>query len=74
MDTFYLIVGIAGTLVMLGVMFYYGMRYIFHLDMRVYFFAALADYIAAWYNRKEEREAAANRRRTPVRHSAERKN
>jgi hypothetical protein len=55
MDTFYLVVGIAGTLVMLGVMFYYGMRYIFHFDMRVYFFAALADYIAAWYDRRERR-------------------
>lgn len=72
-DQFYLIVGI---IVVLGLILYpihLALKKFFGIDMVVEFYAAQAELVGAWYDRKERREAAANRGRALVGHSSKRK-
>jgi hypothetical protein len=44
------------------------------IDIRVEFYIAQAQMIGAWYDRREQREAAARGGRSPERHPTKRKN
>ena len=71
-ETFYLIVGIAVVGLILLLPIYFALRHFFGIDMRTEFYASQAEFIGLWYDRKDRREAAADRRRASVGHTAKR--
>lgn len=73
-DTFYLIVGVAAVVLALIVPLDYALKRVFGIDMKVEFYAAHAQFVGAWYEREERREAAANRGLSSFRHASKRKN
>jgi hypothetical protein len=72
--TFNLMIGLAATALVLAVPAYYALKHFLGIDMRVEFYAAQAEFVGAWFDMKERREAAADRRRTPIRYTPKRKN
>lgn len=64
-DTFYAIVGVVVVLLLLLAPIHLLLKKFFGIDMVIYFYTAQAEYIGAWYDRRERREAAARRRLPP---------
>ena len=73
-DTFYAIVGAVAVVLILLVPIHYLLKKAFGINMVTEFYASQAVFIGLWYDRKERREAAADRRRASVGHTAKRKN
>ena len=72
-ETFYLIVGIAVVGLILLLPIYFALRHFFGIDMRTEFYASQAEFTGLWYDRKEQREAAARGRLPSERYPAKRK-
>jgi hypothetical protein len=73
-DKFYAIVGAVAVMLILLVLVHYLLKKLFGINMVTEFYAAQAEFVGFWYDRKEQREAAADRRRASVGHTAKRKN